>query len=203
MQSAKEIETYALTLAQCAQEFFTAHANAESQEHFISHVPATMSNWLSTANLMEDYLERQKKKSGTSSVSINDLETYLRSPATSLFEVMILFTPLTNDDAPITANDFRDGREVAENYTFGHYREKLPLLSSLLPQLREKAAQDANIRPIAKDKVQEMIVKNQRIIAEEPSSNGGLAAIVETPVLIKTLENLNQKATPPVGLNPV
>lgn len=116
----------------------------------------------------------------------------------------MLYTSVASDGASITARDFRDNRSVPDNYTFGQYhREKLPLLSSLLPQLRDRQVQDTVVRFIAIDKVNEMIEGNQRLINEAPKSNGGLAALAENPVLNQFRQNLIQKTSPPVGVRSV
>ncbi len=197
--NAKETEGYAYSLEQVAQEYFDGYAEAQKQYGSAAspdYTPATMDNWLTQVNAIEDRLEFFTQKRGKP-LTMQTFADMLRGD--SLDEIMRLFSPVAKDTAPVTNADLADNRPLPPGYTFGQYRkEKLPLFNSIASQLATREVQDSVIRPIALEKVNERLQRNQQYIQE--GSMLTPKARLETPILQKLSQNLTQRNAPAMGV---
>lgn len=189
--SQPELNSYAHSLRYCTSNFFLEHAQAGKQNDSIIPVLPTMRNILSTMNFMETWLEKRHQDG---QMRLKSLLEYLNSG--TIFDALVLFTPQFRDGAFIQSSDFKDKRTVPEGYTLDQYlREKLPLLSQLIPQLRSTAVQDEQIRPVLIERVSRERDEISNSLTEISDAYGDLAAKVELPVFENLLERLSQRNT--------
>lgn len=198
----QETPSYANSLSLCATQYDASYRTAETKNNEIGYTPATMSNLLPVANSLESVLEHAKKRERQ--ISINDLVGYMESPITPIFELMLLFHPVADESSPITAQDFADGKTIPDNYTFSQYaKEKLPLLSGLLPTIRTRDFQDNIARPLIIERIRQEIAEKRKLINESPEGLGAKVAQDEIPVLNTVLDKLRQTLSVPSDIRSV
>lgn len=186
-----ELASFANSLRFCTVNFYTEHRRAAKLNRDVNHVPNTMSNILSTANLMETWLERHPAQGG------DDLQPLIDFMSSGIvFDALVLFTPQAHEDALVQSQDYTDRRKVPDGYTLGQYMsEKLPRLANLMPQLRSPEVQNDRVRPVLIDLVTKECDSLRRLANEESDTLGRRAARDELSVFERLQEMLSQKNT--------
>lgn len=208
--SQKEIESYAFSLRECADDFFKEHnSNFKLSISNISTVLLTKPNLVTWLNDLENWCATQKKNKKP--ISPDELLGNVSENKIIIdeFFIMSLLSSLADESTVLSSQDFEGKMQLPADYTVGVYvNQNLPLSKDIYNYLRDPL-NDSLIRPSVQKLMDLRIAKNKNNINEYLIRNPDSSEYAEIPkelraeneVFNRCLIELMQKATPPQGLS--